>query len=122
MKVLLDTNFFIDAVRFRINFDDIGILMSEPYVLVTLDSVVNELKRISYSKSKHGRYAKLSLKMIREYGVEILHSDKTADNAILELAKNETIGATNDKELRKRLKSLGRKTIYLKSKKHLAIG
>ena len=123
MKVLLDTNFLIDVIRFKINLDDIGIVAAAPYTLATVSTVLNELERISNHNSKSSSYAKLALQLIKKYNVEIIQVNKRADQAIFELVKNEKyISATNDKELRKRLKTLGMKTIYLKSKKHLAIG
>ena len=59
---------------------------------------------------------------MKEQNMKVLKSETRPDNAMLELVDEKTLVATNDIDLRKRLKALGRKTIYLKSKKHLAIG
>ncbi len=121
MKVLLDTNFLIDAVRFRIELGSITGLVGI-CELTTLSSVETELVRLSNKTSKTGLYAKAALKLIKEGNIKILKFQGLPDNAMLSLAGDATIVATNDIELRKRLKALGRKTIYLKAKKHLAIG
>lgn len=121
MKILLDTNFLIDVVRFRVDLEEVTDLIGRNE-LFTLVSVERELKKISQKTSKAGMYAKASLELIKELNIRILKSDEVPDNAMLKLAGEKTIIATNDIELRKRLKALGRKTIYLKSKKHLAIG
>lgn len=121
MKVLLDTNFLIDVVRFKISLEEITDLIGS-HKLVTLSSVEKELTRISKRISRAGMHAKLALKLVEDDNIKILKSEGRPDDAVLELATEETIIATNDVELRKRLKILGRKTIYLKSKKHLAIG
>ncbi len=119
MKVLLDTNFFIDIVRFRISLDGICDLVGLAE-LVTLSSVERELIKISKQTSKTSLHAKAALKLVKENNIKILKSEGRPDELMVKSDK-ETIVATNDIELRKRLKDLGRKTIYLKSKKHLAI-
>ncbi len=121
MRILLDTNFLIDSVRFKINLDDISGLVGS-YKLATISTVIDELKRISNYKFKDNTYAKLALKLIEENKMELIESDRRPDEAFLMLAKKESfIVATNDAQLRKKLNASGVKTIYLKSKKHLAI-
>ena len=121
MRILLDTNFIIDVVRFKIDLDSIVDLVGGSE-LATLSSVERELIKISERTSKAGMYAKSALTLIKERSIKIIKSEGRPDNAMLKLADDKTIIATNDTELRKRLKVLGGKTIYLKSKKHLAIG
>ena len=116
----MDTNFLIDVVRFKIDLDSIGDLIGASE-LDTLSSVERELRKISEKPSKAGMYAKTALKLIKERDIKIVKSEGRPDNAMLKLVDDKTIIATNDTELRKRLKTAGRKTIYLKSKKHLAI-
>ena len=120
MKVLLDTNFLIDSVRFRINLEDIIDLIGA-HDLVTLSAVERELIKLSRT-SKTSMHARAAIKMIKDRNMKILKSEMRPDEAMVMFADDETIVATNDIKLRKRLKALGRKTIYLKSKKHLAIG
>jgi rRNA-processing protein FCF1 len=62
------------------------------------------------------------LKLVKEYNIKVLESAEMPDRSMPTLADDKTLVATNDIELRKKLKTLGRKAIYLKSKKHLAIG
>ena len=121
MKILLDTNFLIDVIRFRINLEEIGDLIGANELTI-LSSVEKELREISRKTSRAGTHARTALKLIEELNIKILKSEERPDNGMLKLTNEETIVATNDIELRKRLKALGRKTIYLKSKKHLAIG
>ena len=120
MKVLLDTNFVIDTVRFKIDLDEISDLIGA-HELVTLNTVERELVKISKGASRSAAYARASLKLLKELNIQMLKTELRPDDAMVKLA-DDTIVATNDIELRKRLKSLGKKTIYLKSKKHLAIG
>ncbi len=121
MRVLLDTNFLIDAVKFKIDLREIDELVGKNELAV-LSSVVRELVRISKGSSGVSRYARVVLNLMKEQKMKVLKSEMIPDNAMLELSDENTLVATNDIELRKRLKAIGRKTIYLKSKKHLAIG
>ena len=121
MRVLLDTNFLMDMIRFKA---DLYILDESfgRYELVTFSSVKDELKSLAKKTTISGRYAKLSLKFIEMNHVHVINSSRRPDNAIIDLAGKDAIAATNDIALRKKLKSMGMRTIYLKSKKHLAIG
>jgi rRNA-processing protein FCF1 len=121
-KILLDTNFLIDLIRFKLNLEEIGELIDGPYQLIVLNPVIKELKKISSFKTKESTHAKVVLELLKSRGIEILDTkEKDADKAVLALKDENTIVATNDVELRKKLKSLGTKTIYLRSKKHLAM-
>ena len=115
-KIIADTNFFIDLFRFKIHDTDFS------KIRIT-KSVYDELKSMSSKKTKESVYAKLALRMIKEKNVKILKSIKNkADDDLLEYSKKGYAIATNDRELRKRIKAFGGKTIYLRSKKKLAIG
>lgn len=121
MNVLIDTNFFIDLLRFKISLDEISELIMEKYDLSTLDSVVDELNKISNKKTRDSQYARLALELIENRKIKILKINGGADDTILKLADKNTVVATNDRELRKMLKRKGTKTIYIKSRKHLGI-
>jgi len=122
-KVYLDTNFLIDLIRFKISLEEIGELVNEPYQLALLNLVMKELKKISSSKTKESGYVKIALELLKPKNIGIVKTkEKNADRAMLSLADESAIIATNDVELRKKLKNLGIKTIYLRSKKHLAMG
>jgi rRNA-processing protein FCF1 len=121
-RIILDTNFLISLFKFRVDLE-IERIVYEPYKLVTVKPVINELEKIASSKGKDSKNAKLALKFIKTKNIEILNtSEKNTDNAIIALANKNTIVATNDIKLRKKLKKLEIKTIYLRAKKHLAMG
>jgi len=121
--VLLDTNFLIDLGRFGVSIDEIDKLMNERYELAVLRSTVNELKTIAGGQQEESKFAKLALMIVDLRAVKIIANEKRVDEAVVEVASNDkdVIVATNDVDLRKRLKDLGVKTICLRSKKHLAI-
>ena len=123
--IVLDTNFLIDIIRFKIDLDELDRLFLHPFELFTLDSAIRELEKISKTKSQESKYAKVALELLKIRKIKILKVRETPDKAILSLANGKTneniVVATNDIELRKKLKRLGTKTIYLKSKKQLDI-
>jgi rRNA-processing protein FCF1 len=121
-KIILDTNFLIDLCKFKVGLEEIDELIDEPYYLFTMDLVIDELEKISASATSDSRYAKLALETIKIKKIKILTSGKAnTDKAIINLADKGTIVATNDIELREKLKKLETKTIYLRAKKHLGI-
>ncbi|HLC39617.1 MAG TPA: hypothetical protein VJJ76_01915 [archaeon] len=121
--VLLDTNFLIDLGRFGVSIDEIGKLMNERYELAVLRSTLNELKGIAGTQQEESKFAKVALMLTDLRGMKIFESEKTVDEGIVEAVQREkdVLVATNDVELKKRLKDLGVKTIYLRGKKHLAV-
>jgi rRNA-processing protein FCF1 len=119
--IVLDTNFLIDVIRFKIDLDELDKLFLTPFELFTLDSVIRELEKISNTKSQESKYAKVALELSKIKKIKILKVRENPDKAILSLANKNIVVATNDIELRKKLKRLGIKTIYLKSKKQLDI-
>ena len=120
-KIILDTNFLTIPYQFKVDiFEEIERLMEENYELVTLDKVVEELKKIK--RGKDAVAAKIGLELIKKKNIKVINTDvNKVDNAIVKLADENTIVATNDKNLRKNLKNKNIKTFYLRSKKHIVM-
>jgi len=122
-KIIFDTNFLTLPHQFKIDiFNEIDRIMEENYVLFTLDSVINELNKLSKSKGKDAIAAKIGLELIKKKNINIINTEeKNVDKAIISISNKDTIIATNDKILRKKLNDKNIKTIYLRSKKFLKI-
>ena len=119
-RIILDTNFLMLFGKFRIDLEkELERISFGPYRIFTLSSVVQELNKIASSKGEAGKNAKVALKLIESKKIKIIESSGKVDDALLKMADENTIIATNDIELRKKLKT---KTIYLRAKKHLAVG
>jgi len=121
-KIILDTNFLIDLGRFGISIDEIDRVMTENYEMQIVSSSVEELKKIAAKTIDESKFAKYALMIIDLRKVKILESPETADRAILSFADKDTIVATNDIELRRKLKEKGSRCIYVRAKKKLEIG
>lgn len=141
-KVIIDTNMLLVPGQFMVDiYGEMEMLMSEPYVLVVLDKTIQELTKLCEGKRKDAQAARLGLALLNarlaanptlwekllglvpkdrnERKVEVVKAKQYVDDEIVAIADEETIVATNDAELKKRLKKNKIKLIVLKSKKHL---
>jgi len=117
MKIILDTNFLMAIVQFKIDiFEQLA-----GNDLYTIESVVNELNGISKRKSKDGTAAKIVLTIIKSKGLKILESKDVADKSLIDYSNSGYIIATQDKVLQNKIKSLGWKSIYIRQKKYVII-
>jgi len=123
-KIILDTNFLVDLFRFKLGFDEIEDAVGAPCVFLIVRQSIDELKGMK------NKYAKVGLVFIDSGKIKLISSaGRTADDAIMSLLKNakkkkeikKIAVATNDAKLRKRIKTLGVKVIYLRARKHLEI-
>ncbi|MEM1556223.1 MAG: 30S processome protein Utp24 [Candidatus Bathyarchaeia archaeon] len=124
-RVILDTNFLLLPFQFKIDIlSEIEALIGrfEPIVLST---TVDELKKLSNSRSvKISKMASSALELIRKFRVlEVnVKPGERYDEVLLRIAKeNNCIVATNDRELRKKLRETGITTIFLRQRSYLQI-
>lgn len=128
-KVILDTNFlFIPGdVGFDI-FSGIKDLLVEPFEFCVLDSTIFELNKVlsTSARQKQGLNAKLALILIKQKNLKTLRgfSSNYADDAILDYAaKNPgVVVATQDRDLKLKLKKLSVRVIVLRQRKYLELG
>ena len=122
-KIILDTNFLMIPYQFKVDiFDEINRIVEEKYELITFDSVIKELKGLMKSKGKDAIAAKIGLELIKRKRIKIVKiKEKKTDDAILKLANENTIIATNDRLLIQRLKNRNIRIIYLRGRKHLSL-
>lgn len=116
-KILLDTNFLVAPFQFSFDiFEELDRLY--PYAeLYTLDDALNEARSI-----ENGKYGKLVEQMIDKQDIEVLETEGsgTVDDLIVDIAEDFTV-ATNDKELKNRIKDQGRPVIIIRSRDHLEV-
>jgi hypothetical protein len=122
MKALLDTNFLMIPVEFRV--DIISGLMSLGYIeIFTLDLVVAELEKFSVKGGKIAKAARVALQIVRNSGVVVLQTKgdlKRVDDEILRLAKTKGYAVcTQDQELLQTAKAAGIRCITLHQKRYL---
>lgn len=116
-KILLDTNFLVAPFQMSVSvFDQLEQLYPEAQIY-TLEDVIQEAKSI-----ESGRYGELVQKLIEQQEVEVLETEGEGevDDLLVELC-DEFLVATNDKELKDRIKAQGRPVMIVRSKDHLEV-
>lgn len=123
IRVLLDTNFLLLPGQFKVDiFTELERIMQEPFEIAVLESSIEELENLTKKgKSEDRRAAKLGLDLLKHKALKILPSSKQrcVDDLLVEMAGPALIVATQDAELRKRLKRKGAGVIGLRQKNHL---
>jgi len=125
VKVLLDSNFLLVPFQFRIDiFEELNDLLgkAEPIVLST---TVEELKKMA-DRIPPKRRMQFSAALNLAERCEILEvnreSSESYDDVIVRVASELRIPvATNDAELRKRIRRAGLAAVYLRQKAKLVI-
>jgi len=114
IKIMLDTNFLLTMVRHKIHgFDEIkGKLPAEFY---TLGRVVYELKALGKNDKKIANEVRLVEAVLKANNVKIIDSTmEDVDKELISIS-GEYVIATNDRELRRKVKEAGGKTIFIRS-------
>jgi uncharacterized protein len=121
MIVLLDTNFLLVPHQFKVDiFSEIERLVPETHTLATLSTVVEELNGLAGTSTRDKVAAKVALALIGHRGIMVLPAEGEADESIIEFAKaNETLVATNDRDLKRRLKPYVKGAICMRGRSHL---
>ena len=124
-RVILDSNFLLVPFQFKVDVisELEGLLGSfEPLILST---TIEELKRLAGRKPESLRRAALAA---LEYAVKhgVIHvkreAEESYDDVIVRVAKDlKCIVATNDKELRRRLRKESIPTVFLRQKRKLEL-
>ncbi len=123
-RIILDTNFLLIPVQFKVDiFEEIKRIVNLRYQLCIIDKSIDELEKIVTCNSKDKIAAKLALKIIKLKKIKEIKTagKKHVDDLILNLVKKGHMVATQDKELKKKLKKKGIEVIILRQRKHLEI-
>jgi len=125
VKIILDSNFLLVPFQFRIDiFEELNNLLgkAEPVILST---TMEELKRMAEKSSAKKRMQfSAALKLAKKCMIlEVKRqASETYDDVILRIAsKLKFPVATNDAELRKKLRKAGLATVYLRQKARLIV-
>jgi len=126
LKVILDSSFLFIPSQFNIDiFEELAKVLNRRFEPIILSSTYKELQKIAETGStKVRRQAAFALKFAQrcrqievEKGVGESH-DTVIVRAASEMA---CCVATNDRELRKRLRRINVPVVYLRQKSHLAV-
>ena len=126
-KIILDTNFLLIPGQFKVDiFSEIDRICNFRYELVVVPETIVELKNIisiGKNSNKDKMAAKLALLLLKKYKVRIIKNYrkvfKRADEAILQIVDKNSVVATQDRGLKKRLKDKTSRYIVLRQKQYL---
>ncbi|NPA86396.1 MAG: hypothetical protein GXO00_00085 [Candidatus Diapherotrites archaeon] len=121
--VVLDTNMLFVPYQFGVDvLEEIQRIL--PGVKVyTIPQVLREIERLEQEGSLKERLAaRVARKILERVEVLPVEGEVSADRALLELAKLGYAIATNDRELRKKIRELGGYSLYLRERSHLEFG
>ena len=123
MQIILDTNFLLIPAQFKVDiFSEIERICDFPYKIYILEQSIDELNKIILEqKGKNKAAAKLALQLIKQKGLNTIGISKkdSVDNILANLPEKDYIVATQDIELKRRLKAKNIKIITLRNKKYL---
>jgi len=115
MKILLDTNFLLVPIQFRVDVYDY------PAEFYTTSRCIEELEILSRRRGKAGIEARAAAILLKTKSVKIARLEGKTDDSLVRLAKKEGFAvATNDKDLIAKLKKEGVKIVRLRQKKIVA--
>tara|TARA_B100000315_G_scaffold162706_1_gene151122 strand:- start:11 stop:424 length:414 start_codon:yes stop_codon:yes gene_type:complete len=132
-KILLDTNFLLIPAAFNVDiFSEFNRLFPRNSLFI-LDKSIYELKHIELNqKGRYKQQAKIGIQMVKKYKITTIKTEKhintykstskilNVDNLIVDFAINyDYIVATQDKEIKAKLKKHNKKAITLRQKKYL---
>jgi rRNA-processing protein FCF1 len=123
LRVVLDTNFLMAPFNLGIDvISELDRIISQKYEIIILKGTIEELKGLSKNPSlKVRKAAKLALELAQRYKiVDLIPKNGNMDELIVKFSKKEGYAvATNDQDLRRKLKSEGIPTIYVRQRSHL---
>jgi rRNA-processing protein FCF1 len=122
LRILLDTNFLLNMLRYKVDFSIFDNLEEKVDLFISSETL-RELKSVANRKTKEGRLALMALKLIESQKINVVQSlKKVVDEDLLALAKKEGfIVATNDKDLKEKLKKENVRIAYLRNKKKIEV-
>ena len=126
VKVVLDANFFFVPSQFNLDiFEELANLLNQRFEPILLSSTQKELQGLAKSSSpKKRKQAQLALRLAEK--CHVVPAEKglreTYDDVIVRVAAMwKSPVATNDRELRRRLRNLGVPVIFLRQKHRLEL-
>lgn len=125
-KIILDANFLFIPIQFKLDiFDELPKILNQKFIPIVLSSTVKELQGLTKSNSlKIQKQAKSALKLVDK--CYVIHNEKsvneTFDDVIVRISTEwKCPVATNDRNLKKKLRSQGLPVIYMRQKKRLEV-
>lgn len=121
--IIIDTNFLIECALHKIDIQkELTRILDYSHEITILDRTMDELEKIALNKTKEGLAAKLAKTILLTKKITVIptiggHTDKR----LLELADENHIIATMDKELKQKIKAKKQPVIIIRAQQKLAL-
>lgn len=121
--IILDTNFLVECAANKIDIhNELRKALDETFEVEILDRTMDELETIIHKGGKKKDQAKLAKTILMTKRVNTIMTDGGhVDKILLQKAGEDTIIATQDKELKQKLKKKKQPVIVIRQKKKLAL-
>jgi len=123
--IILDTNFLVDCLNWKVDFfTELQRICDFKYQLAVIDKMIDELDTvIKEGKQTEKIGARLAKQLIAKGRISIIKTDKKGhtDALILKHATKDTIVATQDQALKRKLKEKRIQVIVIRQKKYLEL-
>jgi rRNA-processing protein FCF1 len=126
LKIILDSNFLLVPAQFKLDiFEGIMIILNQNYESIVLSTTVDELRSLmKRGAPKLQKQAEMALIFAEK--CDLVNVDReqgeTNDDIIIRMAKQmKCLVATNDSELRKRLRNISIPVVYVRQKSRLEL-
>ncbi len=121
--VILDTNFLVDCLARKVDFfSEIARILPFQHRLAVVDKTLDELDTIITGGKQDARTgARLAKQLIMKKRIGIITTDKKGytDALILKAANKDTIVATQDQGLKRKLREKGISVVVIRQRKYL---
>ncbi len=117
--VVLDTNMLLVPFQFGVDVISEVERILPGAQLYILRGTIRELDKVAKQGVKEKKYALLAKKLIEVNHIGIIERDGPVDRELVEIAKRGAYVATNDRELRRKIREAGGHTIFLREKNRL---
>lgn len=126
LRVVLDSNFLFVPSHFQVDiFEELANLLNQRFVPIILTSTMREVQGLAKSdSSKEQKQALLALKLAERCCLVPVEKGlgESYDDVIVRVASEwKSPVATNDRELRRRLRSLRLPVIFLRQERRLML-
>lgn len=120
-RIFLDSSFLLSCAEFNVDwFSELERLFGR-FEVVVLSGVLKELEGLSQGSSKKSRQAKLALLVLEKKKYSLKESRGNVDGALVNLPLKTDLVATQDAELKRRVKARGISVLVLKQKQFVAV-
>ena len=121
--ILCDTCFLVSCAEYKIDFfEQLRKILDFNFEILIIDKVMMELNKIMAKSTKEGQAAKLAKTILMTKRVIIQPAEgKNVDSILLKKADDHHIVATQDKELKQKLRKKKQPVIFIRQKKKLQI-